>query len=293
MATTHCWKRVTQGKTNFGLNSYVPWGINRCQRLHKSLLSCSGKPGPFWRTYSAAAATVHRLKKRSQPCGPETSNPKRCPIVPLLTFPEKSLPAQVVYPHPDSQYCPIPFCPLCMYAVPFGTKVIHVVMCTVGVWQEEGPVTHQHYRTVHALAAGRCKVDSTLTGAHPMLKGWVHRRCTTLGSRRGGHDEDQLRGAHLRARSVWQWCACPICIAHSRTQGGVRVRLILRPLPLNWRFIYLAESPAARVLSAPRFACTSFTLPLGTPGGGHPPIFWPNRRRPRSAQPGFDLPTCR
>ena len=150
--------------------------------------------------FRAAAATVHHLQKRSQPCGPQTSNPKRCPIVPLLTFPEKSLPAQVVYPHPDSQYCPFPFCPLCMYAVPFGTKVIHVVMCTVGVWQEEGPVTHQHYRTVHALATGRCKVDRTLTE----LKGWVHRRCTTLGSRCGGHDADELRGAHLRARSVWQ-----------------------------------------------------------------------------------------
>ena len=32
--------------------------------------------------FRAAAATVHRLKKRSQPCGPETSNPKRICVPP-------------------------------------------------------------------------------------------------------------------------------------------------------------------------------------------------------------------
>ena len=158
-------------------------------------------------------------------------------------------------------------------------------------------MTHQHYRTVHALAAGRCKVDSTLT----VLKGWVHRRCTTLGSRRGGHDKDELRGAHLRARSVWQWCAWPICIAHSRTQGGVRVRLILRPLPLNRRFINLAESPAARILFALNLHALASPCHLAPVGEVTPPSSGPtgtargrpgqdSKRRPAAGQWSSTLP---
>ena len=49
---THCWKRVTQGKTNFGSNACVLCGINRCRHLHKSPLSCSGKSGLLWRNFS-------------------------------------------------------------------------------------------------------------------------------------------------------------------------------------------------------------------------------------------------